>query len=152
MLKPIIFLVVGFALIFEFINGFHDTANAIATSVYTKALSARAAIILAACMNLVGALASEKVAATISKGLVDVSLEQYVILAALVGAILWNLFTWWKGIPSSSSHALIGSLVGAVIVYTMSLKHVIWKAVLIKVIVPLFLSPVLGFLVGLLSM
>ena len=152
MLNPIIIFVIGFALLFEFINGFHDTANAIATSVYTKALSARAAIALAACMNLVGALASEKVAATIAKGLVDVSLEQYVILAALIGAILWNLFTWWKGIPSSSSHALIGSLVGAVIVYTASLRHVIWSQVLIKVIVPLFLSPMLGFAVGLGSM
>lgn len=148
MLKPIIVLVIAFSLIFEFINGFHDTANAIATSVYTKALSAKAAIALAATMNLVGALVSEKVASTISKGLVDVTLEQYVILAALVGAILWNLFTWWRGIPSSSSHALIGSLVGAVMVYTMSTKHVIWKAVLLKVIVPLFTSPLLGLVVG----
>ena len=151
MLSPIIIAVIAFALIFEFINGFHDTANAIATSVYTKALSAKSAILLAAAMNLVGAMVSEKVAATISKGLVDVTLEQYVILAALIGAIIWNLFTWWKGIPSSSSHALIGSLVGAVIVYTFSLKHVIWKAVLLKVIVPLFTSPLLGLIVGYLS-
>ena len=148
MLSPIIVLVIIFALAFEFVNGFHDTANAIATSVYTRALSARAAILLAAAMNLLGAMVSERVAATISKGLVDVSLEQYVILAALVGAILWNLFTWWRGIPSSSSHALIGSLVGAVIVYTRSFRHVIWRAIALKVIVPLFLSPVLGFLVG----
>lgn len=152
MLSPIIILVIAFALIFEFINGFHDTANAIATSVYTRALSAKSAIILAACMNLLGAMVSEKVASTISKGLVDVTLDQYVILAALVGAILWNLFTWWKGIPSSSSHALIGSLVGAVIVYTVSLKHVIWKAILYKVVLPLFTSPILGFIVGNLSM
>ena len=152
MLKPIIILVISFSLIFEFINGFHDTANAIATSVYTRALSAKYAIMLAAAMNLLGALVSEKVASTISKGLVDVTLEQYVILAALIGAILWNLYTWWKGIPSSSSHALIGSLVGAVIVYTASFKHVIWKAILLKVIVPLFTSPILGFVVGRLSM
>lgn len=152
MLSPIIILVIVFSLIFEFINGFHDTANAIATSVYTKALSAKSAIMLAAGMNLVGALVSEKVASTISKGLVSITLEQYVILAALVGAIIWNLFTWWKGIPSSSSHALIGSLVGAVIVYTMGLKAVVWKAVLLKVIVPLFTSPLLGLLVGNLSM
>ncbi len=152
MLKPIIILVVAFSLIFEFINGFHDTANAIATSVYTKALSAKSAIALAASMNLVGALVSEKVATTIAKGLVYVTLEQYVILAALIGAILWNLFTWWKGIPSSSSHALIGSLVGAVIVYTSSTKSVIWSAVLLKVIVPLFTSPLLGMLVGYSSM
>ena len=148
MLSPIIICVVVFALLFEFINGFHDTANAIATSVYTKALSAKAAIMLAAVMNLVGALASEKVASTIAKGLVSISLEQYVILAALIGAIIWNLFTWWKGIPSSSSHALIGSLVGAVIVYSMSFGTVIWKAVILKVIVPLFTSPLLGLLVG----
>ena len=148
MLSPIIILVIVFSLLFEFINGFHDTANAIATSVYTKALSAKAAIILAACMNLLGALVSEKVATTIAKGLVDITLEQYVILSALIGAILWNLFTWWKGIPSSSSHALIGSLVGAVIVYTMSLEHVIWKQILLKVIIPLFTSPILGFIVG----
>ena len=148
MLKPIVLLVLIFSLGFEFINGFHDTANAIATSIYTRALRPRVAIVLAAGMNLVGALVSEKVAGTISKGLVDVTLEQYVILAALIGAILWNLFTWWKGIPSSSSHALIGSLVGAVIVYTFSFKHVIWKAILLKVIVPLFTSPILGFLVG----
>lgn len=152
MLKPIIILVIAFSLLFEFINGFHDTANAIATSVYTKALSARSAIMLAAGMNLIGALVSEKVAATISKGLVDVTLEQYVILAALLGAILWNLFTWWRGIPSSSSHALIGSLIGAVIVYTMSFKHVIWKAILLKVIIPLFTSPLLGLTVGYCSM
>ena len=102
MLKPIIVLVVVFSLLFEFINGFHDTANAIATSVYTKAMSAKSAIMLAAAMNLLGALVSERVAATISKDLVAVTLEQYVILAALIGAIIWNLFTWWKGIPSSS--------------------------------------------------
>ena len=93
MLKPIIVLVVIFSLLFEFINGFHDTANAIATSVYTKAMSAKSAIMLAAAMNLLGALVSERVAATISKDLVAVTLEQYVILAALIGAIIWNLFT-----------------------------------------------------------
>ena len=96
MLKPIIVLVVVFSLLFAFINGFHDTANAIATSVYTKAMTAKSAIMLAAAMNLLGALVSERVAATISKGLVAVTLEQYVILAALIGAIIWNLFTWWK--------------------------------------------------------
>lgn len=148
MLNPIILLVILFALLFEFINGFHDTANAIATSVYTKALTAKSAILLAAAMNLLGAMVSEKVAATISKDLVDVQLEQYVILAALIGAILWNLFTWWRGIPSSSSHALIGSLVGATIVFTRSLEHVVWKQILIKVIIPLFTSPLLGLVFG----
>lgn len=152
MLSAILLAVIITALIFEFINGFHDTANAIATSVYTKALTPRCAIILAAIMNLLGAMVSEKVAGTISKGLTDVKLEQYVILAALIGAIIWNLFTWWKGIPSSSSHALIGSLVGAVIVYTMTLEHVMWKGVLLKVIIPLFTSPLLGILIGFLAM
>ncbi|MDO4869840.1 MAG: anion permease [Bacillota bacterium] len=152
MVSTIILLVIAFALVFEFINGFHDTANAIATAVYTKALAPRRAIMLAAAMNLLGALASEKVAATISKGLIDIQIEQYVILAALIGAILWNLFTWWLSIPSSSSHALIGSLVGAVIIYTMSIEHIVWSGVFMKVIVPLFTSPLLGLLIGFLCM
>lgn len=152
MLNTILVMVIAFALVFEFINGFHDTANAIATAVYTKALTPGRAIALAAFMNLIGAMASEKVAGTISKGLVDIQLEQYVILAALIGAIIWNLFTWWMGIPSSSSHALIGSLVGAVIVYTMSTEHIIWTGVLTKVIIPLFTSPLLGLLIGFLGM
>ncbi|MGN0701826.1 MAG: anion permease [Lentihominibacter sp.] len=152
MLSTILIMVIAFALVFEFINGFHDTANAIATAVYTKALTPGRAIALAAVMNLIGAMASEKVAGTISKGLVDIQLEQYVILAALLGAIIWNLFTWWMGIPSSSSHALIGSLVGAVIVYTMSTEHIIWSGVVTKVIIPLFTSPLLGLLIGFLGM
>ena len=152
MLSTILIMVIAFALVFEFINGFHDTANAIATAVYTKALTPGRAIALAAFMNLIGAMASEKVAGTISKGLVDIQLEQYVILAALIGAIICNLFTWWMGIPSSSSHALIGSLVGAVIVYTMSTEHIIWTGVLTKVIIPLFTSPLLGLLIGFLGM
>ena len=152
MLSTILIMVIAFALVFEFITGFHDTANAIATAVYTKALTPGRAIALAAFMNLIGAMASEKVAGTISKGLVDIQLEQYVILAALIGAIIWNLFTWWMGIPSSSSHALIGSLVGAVIVYTMSTEHIIWTGVLTKVIIPLFTSPLLGLLIGFLGM
>ena len=152
MLSTILIMVIAFALVFEFINGFHDTANAIATAVYTKALTPGRAIALAAFMNLIGAMASEKVAGTISKGLVDIQLEQYVILAALIGAIIWNLFTWWMGIPSSSSHALIGSLVGAVIVYTMSTEHIIWTGVLTKVIIPLFTSHLLGLLIGFLGM
>ena len=107
MLSMSLLLIITLALIFEFINGFHDTANAVATSVYTRALSPRNAIILAAVMNFVGALAGEKVAKTISKGLIYVTLPEYVISAALIGAIIWNLFTWWKGIPSSSSHARV---------------------------------------------
>lgn len=152
MLSMILIVVIVFALTFEFINGFHDTANAIATSVYTRALTPKKAILLAASMNLIGALVSERVASTISKGLVDIELEQYVILAALIGAIIWNLFTWWRGIPSSSSHALIGSLIGAVIVYTLSLEHIIWSGFAVKVLIPLFTSPLLGLLIGFLCM
>src|SRR5665648_951606 len=152
MLSGILLLVVVFALIFEFINGFHDTANAIATSVYTRALTARRAIILAGTMNFLGALASEKVAMTISKGLVNVQLEQYVILAALIAAIIWNLFTWWSCIPSSSSHALIGGLLGATIVYSSSLQNIMWTGVFQKIIIPLVTSPLIGFLMGFLWM
>lgn len=148
MFSGILVCVIVFALAFEFINGFHDTANAIATSVYTRALTPKKAIALAASMNLAGAMVSEKVAMTISTGLVDVEMEQYVILAALVGAIIWNLFTWWKGIPSSSSHALIGSLIGAAIVYTMGTEDVLWGGVVQKVIIPLFTSPFIGLLAG----
>jgi carbon-monoxide dehydrogenase catalytic subunit len=138
------------ALVFEFINGFHDTANAIATSVYTRALSVGAAIALAAGMNFLGALVFEGVAKTISKGLISetANLEEYVILAALLGAIAWNLFTWWRAIPSSSSHALIGSLVGASIVYTAGFEDIVWSGVFEKVVIPLFTSPVIGFLLG----
>ena len=148
MLSGILICVIVFALIFEFINGFHDTANAIATSVYTRAMTPKKAIALAAAMNLVGAMVSEKVALTISSGLVNITLEQYVILGALIGAIIWNLITWWKGIPSSSSHALIGSLIGASMVYAMSADAIIWSGVFRKVILPLITSPFIGLLVG----
>ena len=147
-MTAIVSLVIVIALIFEFINGFHDTANAIATSVYTRALSAGKAIALAAIMNFFGALVSEKVAMTITHGLIGVEIEEWVILAALIGAIIWNLVTWWKGIPSSSSHALIGSLVGAAIVYTMNAGDILWGGVLQKVILPLVTSPFIGFACG----
>src|SRR4051812_47201478 len=107
-------LVLLAALVFEYINGFHDTANAIATVVSTKVLTPRQAIVWAAFWNLVGALAGTAVAKTISGGLVESSaVTMLTILAALLGAIVWNLFTWWLGLPSSSSHALIGGLCGA---------------------------------------
>ncbi len=152
MLDIILIFVIVFAFLFEFINGFHDTANAIATSVYTKALTPGRAIMLAAVMNFVGALVSERVAGTISKGLVSVHLEQYVILAALIGAIIWNLLTWWRGIPSSSSHALIGSLVGATIVYTHSASSIQVGGIVEKVVIPLFASPIVGVIMGYLIM
>ena len=140
------------AFVFEFINGFHDTANAIATTVYTRALPVRVAIICSATMNFIGALMSENVALTISKGLVDVQLDLYVILAALLGAIIWDLLTWWFAIPSSSSHALIGSLIGATIVHTRGFKDVLWGGVARKVIIPIFTSPLIGFCLGFLIM
>lgn len=144
--------VVILALTFDFINGFHDTANSIATSVSTRVLTPRMAIIMAASLNFVGALISEKVAKTISKGLVNGSVEQYVIISALLAAIIWNLITWYYGIPSSSSHALIGGLIGSSIVYAWSFEKVIWSGVWSKVILPLITSPIVGFLFGWLIM
>ena len=140
--------VITVAFVFNFISGFHDTANAIATAVYTKALTPDKAILLAACMNLVGAMVSEKVAMTISSGIVNIALEQHVILATLIGAVIWNLITWWLAIPSSSSHALIGSLIGATIVYSRSVGTIIWSGVIKKVVIPLFTSPLIGFVIG----
>ena len=152
MLSTLLIAVLVAAFIFEFINGFHDTANAIATTVYTRALPPRVAILMSATMNFIGALMSEKVAMTIAHGLVDVQLELYVILAALLGAIIWDLFTWWQGIPSSSSHALIGSLIGATIVFSRGTQHILWGGVLSKVVIPLFTSPLIGLALGFLVM
>lgn len=143
-----VFIVIILALGFDFINGFHDTANSIATTVSTRVLSPRVAIIMAATLNFVGALMSEKVAKTISKGIVNGTVTQYVIAASLIAAIIWNLITWYFGIPSSSSHALIGGLVGASITYGRSLGIVSWSGVLDKVVIPLFTSPLLGFFIG----
>lgn len=140
--------VVILALSFDFINGFHDTANSIATSVSTRVLTPRQAILMAAVLNFAGALVSEKVAKTISKGLVHGTLEQYVIIAALIAAIVWDLITWYLGIPCSSSHALIGGLVGASITYAWSFDKIIWSGVWEKVILPLLTSPLIGFLFG----
>lgn len=141
-------IVVLLALSFDFINGFHDTANSIATSVSTRVLTPRQAIVMAAILNFAGALMSEKVAKTISKGLVNGSLEQYVIISALIAAIIWDLITWYIGIPSSSSHALIGGLIGASIAYALSFGKVIWSGVFEKVVIPLITSPIVGFIGG----
>ena len=148
MLSISLIIVVVLALTFDFINGFHDTANSIATTVSTRVLTPTMAIIMAATFNFAGALASEKVAKTISKGLIDGNLEQYVIMAALLAAIIWNLITWFIGIPSSSSHALIGGLIGSSIVYAMSFEKVLWDGVFHKIIIPLFSSPLIGFIFG----
>ena len=151
-LSLIVIVVVILALGFDFINGFHDTANSIATTVSTRVLAPRTAIIMAATLNFVGALMSEKVAKTISQGIVNGAVAQSVIAAALIAAIIWNLITWYLGIPSSSSHALIGGLVGASIAHVGSLNIVSWKGILDKVIIPLFTSPILGFFIGFLVM
>ena len=148
MLSISLIIVVILAVTFDFINGFHDTANSIATTVSTRVLTPAVAIIMAASFNFLGALASEKVAKTISKGLIDGHLEQYVIMAALLAAITWNLITWYIGIPSSSSHALIGGLIGSSIIYAMSFKKVLWDGVFHKIIIPLFTSPLIGFIFG----
>jgi PiT family inorganic phosphate transporter len=145
---PILVAVIALAVIFDYINGFHDTANAIATSVSTRALKPQYAIVMSAIANFVGALTGTAVATTISGGLVDTNVEsQVVVAAALIGAIGWNLLTWWLGIPSSSSHALIGGLLGAT---AISAGFGSWKidGIVGKVLVPLVSSPILGFLIG----
>ena len=145
---PILGVVIVLAVIFDFINGFHDTANAIATSVSTRALKPQFAIVMSAAANFIGALTGTAVAATIAGGLVDPNVEsQVVVVAALLGAIIWTLITWWQGIPSSSSHALIGGLLGSTAV---AAGVGTWNigGVVEKVIVPLVSSPILGFLLG----
>ena len=133
------------ALIFDFINGFHDAANAIATVVSTGVLPVRTAVIIAGVLNFAGGIAGTAVAHTIASGFADAQdADQLVVLAALIGAIVWNLLTWWWGIPSSSSHALIGGLAGAVVGHAgVNAFH--WNALVKKVAVPLVVSPLLGF-------
>src|SRR3954466_4757717 len=147
-ISVIVVVVVLTALIFDFTNGFHDTANAMATSIATGALRPRVAVAIAGCLNLVGAFLSVEAAKTISGGLVDETLiSPVVIFAGLVGAILWNLTTWFLGLPSSSSHALFGGLVGATWV-AGGLDAIHLNAVLNKVIVPAVLSPVVAALIA----
>jgi PiT family inorganic phosphate transporter len=148
MSSPMLILVIILALAFDFINGFNDTANSVATAVSTRVLTPRAAILMSAVLNFIGALVSVNVATTISSEIVRGSFAYYVIAAALIGAIAWNLTTWYLAIPSSSSHALIGSLIGAVIVETGRIDVIYWSNVLDKVIIPLFTSPLLGFVIG----
>ena len=140
----LVVLIVIVALIFDYTNGFHDAANAIATTVATKALTAKKALLLAAVGNLVGAFLSEGVAKTVGKGVIDVEQSNsglVVVMAALLGAIAWNLLTWWQGLPSSSSHALIGGLVGAALASGELVK---WAGVIEKVAIPMVISPVVG--------
>lgn len=163
----LLFTVILVALVFEYINGFHDTANSIATVVSTKVLTPRQAVLLAACTNLLGAMWGTAVAKTISSGLVDsklVNMGSNIIICALLGAIIWNLITWWFGLPSSSSHALIGGLCGSalaasggnwhVIIWSQPSKEHWWlgKGLLWKVIVPMVTSPFAGFVLGFIVM
>jgi len=144
----LIVLVVILALAFDYVNGFHDTANAIATVVSTRVLSPRTAIIMAAVLNFIGAMVAQNVAKTIASGLVDKHfVDQSVILASLIGAIIWNLITWKYGIPSSSSHALIGGLCGAVLARG-GLSALKMDGIQQKVLVPLVMSPMIGVIVG----
>lgn len=162
----IIFLVIFIALAFEYINGFHDTANSIATIVGTKVLTPRQAIAMAAITNLIGALAGHAVAKTVSSGLVDAQfISPLIIVCALLGGIVWNLITWWFGLPSSSTHALVGGICGAALASAHNnWKAIIWsiekvkdgkvvmEGVLHKVVIPMVTSPVIGFVGGMLVM
>lgn len=153
----LVVIVIAIALLFDYTNGFHDAANAIAASVSTKALKPRSALIMAALMNIVGALLGTEVAKTIGGGIIDInsfatSTEPaiqraglIIVLAALVGAVTWNYLTWWFGLPSSSSHALIGGLVGAGLA---SFTQVEWHGILNQVIIPMLMSPVIGFVLA----
>ncbi|SFB88262.1 inorganic phosphate transporter, PiT family [Nocardioides terrae] len=152
----IVITVVVVALAFDYTNGFHDAANAIATSVSTRALTPRIALTLAAVMNFVGALLGQKVAHTVADTL-DISADDaknalVIVLASLLGAIVWNLVTWYFGLPSSSTHALIGGLVGAALAAGPDLAVVRWHTIIDKVIIPMVISPIVGFCLAFLVM
>jgi inorganic phosphate transporter, PiT family len=141
-------VVVGIALFFNYTNGFHDAANAIATSVSTRALTPRAALALAAVMNLVGAFLGTGVAKTVGSGIIDPPKDMHgltIVAAALIGAIIWNLITWYYGLPSSSTHGLVGGLIGAALAASGS---VLWAQVFKKVVLWMVLSPVIGLILG----
>ncbi|MFZ1381492.1 MAG: inorganic phosphate transporter [Scrofimicrobium sp.] len=153
----LVVIVIAIALLFDYTNGFHDAANAIATSVSTRALKPRTALAMAAVMNVIGALLGTEVAKTIGEGIIDINsyalsdntetqrFGLIVVLAALVGAVVWNYTTWWFGLPSSSSHALIGGLAGAGLA---SATQVHWDGIMSHVIIPMLMSPVIGFVLS----
>jgi PiT family inorganic phosphate transporter len=144
----VLVIVVGTALAFDFTNGFHDTANAVATSISTRAMPPRVAVTVAAALNFVGAFLSLAVAATVASGIVDATLvTPEIVFAGLIGAIFWNLLTWYFGLPSSSSHALIGGVVGSTLAATGT-KGVLGDGLVEKVIVPALVAPVLAFAVA----
>jgi PiT family inorganic phosphate transporter len=148
-------LVIVVALVFDFTNGFHDTANAMATSVATGALKPRTAVLISAVLNLVGAFLSTEVAKTVSQGLIregedGIHITPTMIFAGLVGAVLWNLATWYFGLPSSSTHALFGGLIGASVIGA-GLNSVDWTTVVSKVVLPALLSPVIAGVIALVA-
>lgn len=144
----LLIVVIVTAIVFDFINGFHDAANAIATVVSTGVLPVRTAVLMAGLFNFIGAITGTAVAKTIASGFADPAIVgQTVVLAALLGAITWNLITWWYGIPSSSSHALVGGLAGAVVAHA-GVGAFKWSALGEKVLLPLVLSPLLGFVIA----
>jgi PiT family inorganic phosphate transporter len=148
----IIFLIVVLGLVFDYTNGFHDAANVVATSIATKVVKPLVAIVMATIFNFIGATQVSGVAQTITTGLVEAAdASQAMVLAAVIGAIFWNFLTWYFGIPSSSSYALVGGLVGAAFVHGGS-EIIIWNGVLFKVIIPMLLSPLIGFTIAFLLM
>ncbi len=155
----IVIAVVGVALVFDYTNGFHDAANAIATSVSTRALTPRIALMLAAVMNFIGAFLGQEVANTVGKVISppDDTHGLVVVMAGLLGAIAWNLLTWYYGLPSSSSHALIGGLVGSAMAYALvsddAFSHVVkWDVIIEKIVIPMVASPLFGFAAAFLVM
>ncbi len=148
----IVVLIVVLGLLFDYTNGFHDAANVVSTSIATKVVTPLAAIIMATIFNFLGATQISGVAQTITSGLVESQdASQSMVLAAVVGAIFWNFLTWYFGIPSSSSYALVGGLLGAAFVHGGT-KIVIWKGIIFKVIIPMVLSPAIGFVLAYLIM
>lgn len=147
-------LVIILTLVFDYINGFHDAANAIATVVSTRALSPTTAVIYGGVLNFIGALIGTEVAATIGKGLVNASsISIYSIICTVTAAIIWNIITWYKGLPTSSSHAIIGSLLGATFFSSSDgLNSIVGSAVLHKVVIPMVVSPILGISIGFILM
>ncbi|HEU5477420.1 MAG TPA: anion permease [Gaiellaceae bacterium] len=141
----LLIVVIAIGLAFDFTNGFHDTANYVATWVGTRAIAPRTAVFISAAANLAGAFVTTAVAKTVGQGLIDTGLvTNQALLAALLGAIAWNLLTWWFGLPSSSTHALVGGLCGAALTQAGT-KGVLWHGLWEKVIVPAAVSPVIGF-------
>ncbi|MCI0382118.1 MAG: inorganic phosphate transporter [Chlamydiae bacterium] len=143
-MELVIFIII-FGLVFDYTNGFHDAANVVSTVIATRALTPLVAIILAGFFNFIGATYVSGVATTIAEGLVDAArVSQIAILSAILGAILWNLLTWYFGIPSSSSYALIGALIGSTW-FAFGKELIFWNGLAMKVIIPMFVSPLLGF-------